>query len=136
MRKTAVFGLAAFYLLLTTGMFVCLVHCTAEKVLSHHQEMAGMAESHHHAEHSKKPCKGGKGCSCCDQHGTYVVKENIKPSVEPLQFQQTFLITFLPEYYHSLNSTFNTRVNLWTDSHAPPGPSGKDYLIRIRTLLI
>lgn len=35
MRRFGAFTLAAFYLLLTTGMFVCLVHCGAEYFLEH-----------------------------------------------------------------------------------------------------
>ncbi|QJD96086.1 hypothetical protein HH214_09460 [Mucilaginibacter robiniae] len=136
MKRTAVIGLAAFYLLLTTGMFVCVVHCMAENVFAHRQHMAGMARSTNN-QHSQKPCKGGKGCSCCDQHGTYIVKENIKPPVGSLPFHLEFLSVGLSAYPENrFDFSFQSRINLWTDSHAPPGPSGKDYLIQIRTLLI
>lgn len=33
MRKTCAIGFAAFYLLLTTGMFVCIFHCVSEYFL-------------------------------------------------------------------------------------------------------
>ena len=85
MKKFAALILASFYLLLTTGMFMCLVSCGSSQLM---EVLASNvpSESHCHNEkenHSQErgtePCNGDESCSCCKQHGTFIVKENIKP---------------------------------------------------------
>src|SRR4051812_18337409 len=104
MKKFGAITLAAFYLLLTSGMFVCLVHCGAGYLFAgpghkkagnqtshqyagegqHHQAPAD-AKGHGH----KKPCGNDKDCSCCNQHDNYVIKENVNGGFEfqPTAFQ-------------------------------------------------
>jgi len=129
MKRAAVFSMAAFYLLLTTGMFVCIVHCAAESMV----KKPAMAMEHSHQ--SKKQCSHGSDCGCCKQHGEYVVKENLKPGFD-YQFSPTaVLIAFaVPE------GLFTTKQQLtnycWADTKAPPGKSGKALSIQLRSLQI
>lgn len=127
MKKAAAITLAAFYLLLTTGMFVCIVHCTAQHFIRPKMAM--------HSGHSHRGCKGGKGCSCCDKHGSYAVKENIKPAMEFYSFQAAALTH--PQAYVTPSILYPVIHNLIReDSNGPPGVSGKDISIRFRSLLI
>jgi hypothetical protein len=54
MRKSAIIGMAAFYLFLTTGMFVCSIHCMADYV-SGKKQIPKTEDCSHHA--SKKRIK-------------------------------------------------------------------------------
>jgi len=131
MKKAAIFSMAAFYLLLTTGMFVCIVHCAAESLV----KKPVMAMEHNHDHQPKKHCNNGSGCDCCKQHGAYVVKENLKPGFD-YQFSPTaVLIAFaVPE---GLFTTKQLLTNYcWADAKAPPGKSGKALSIQLRSLQI
>src|SRR4051812_4092539 len=106
MRKTGAIMLASFYLLLTTGIFVCLLHCAGEYLFAGNQTtMAMHADEHdehpgHHHNHEKPGhkengtgkdkdgCGHGKDCNCCNKHGNYAIKENVSSS---LGFQATAL---------------------------------------------
>jgi hypothetical protein len=87
MKKTAILGITAFYLLLTSGMLVCAAHCTTEKLLvKHGMQMA-----------SVNPCKHCNNCKksgCSKKHGNFVIKENLKPGYD-IHFVQTF--GFVPQ---------------------------------------
>jgi hypothetical protein len=129
MKKAAIIGMATFYLLLTTGMFVCMVHCAAESLTSKPAMAMGHGNKH------KKQCAGGSDCDCCKKHGEYVVKENLKPGSD-LQFSTVAVLLG-----HTIPAgLFTPRARLtnytWTDSKAPPGKSGKLISIQFRTLQI
>ncbi|MBS1527337.1 MAG: hypothetical protein JST19_16915 [Bacteroidetes bacterium] len=133
MKKIAVFCLATFYLLLTTGMFVCIVHCSAQWFL----ERPALALAHHdsHAQHHHKGCGKDKDCDCCKKHGSYAVKENIKPALD-FPFTPVAKIDYRVDLR---DITFREPVIInssWTDSNAPPAASGKDISIRFCSLLI
>ncbi|MGY4386441.1 hypothetical protein ACVWYN_003496 [Pedobacter sp. UYP24] len=133
MKKAAVLSIAAFYLILTTGMFVCMLHCAGEYFLQ--PKLAMHDEDHEVREHSKKKDCGDKDCRCCDKHDNYVIKENIPP-VPDFQAPQ---IAVLIQHYFFL-SQFHyypviTRL-AWQESHAPPYLSGKSIVIKFRSLLI
>lgn len=157
MRKFGAFGLAAFYLLLTTGMFVCLVHCGAEFLLEksgheltalalddhmgdgHDEESLAGHDSDHHEdkEHGhKKSCGEGKDCSCCNQHGNYVIKENSSASME---FQLSALqvaVIFLP--YDSaapVRGIYEAKVS-WLNATGPPRSAVQPLFLKYRSLLI
>jgi len=123
MKKAAILSLAAFYLFLTTGMFVCAIHCSAEKFFAKPEmQMAGM----------HKNCKG---CDCCHRHGNFIVKENLKPGVD-LQFTQA--VAIIPQIQLA---DFILRFPVRQQSisgyaNAPPGKSGKTIVIQFRSLLI
>lgn len=150
MRKSGALSMAAFYLLLTTGTFVCLLHCTGAYFLSNpqfsfqehheHENDADHDDDHHHgtgdSRHHKKLCTDGKDCNCCDKHGNYVIKENLNYAsasqltalhfaVLPLSYQQ---FSILP----SISGTLIT----WPHTTDPPGASKPPLYIYNRSLLI
>ncbi len=135
MKRAAVLSIAAFYLLLTTGMFVCLVHCTGESLMGNKMAMQAMdhkAAHHHHHKHSSK----NDDCDCCKKHGNYVIKENIKPVGVDAQspslaiISQPFQSISTATQYVVLN-TFKLSLG-----KAPPGLSGKAIAIQQRSLQI
>ncbi|WP_428329310.1 hypothetical protein [Mucilaginibacter sp.] len=135
MKKASILTIAAFYLLLTTGMFVCIVHCAAESLVSkpamsmQMMHTAGMGHQH------KKHCTNGGDCGCCKNHGTYTIKENLKPGTD-FQFTQT---TALIPRFEAVNFLIKTKLytnNSWEDSNAPPGKSGRALLIQHCSFLI
>lgn len=77
MKKIGALSFAAFYLMLTTGLFVCLLHCSLASTFTFDAQDVHMNTQ-----------KGGisesfildKDCDCCQHHGEYTVKENIKSS--------------------------------------------------------
>jgi hypothetical protein len=130
MKKAAILSITAFYLLLTTGMFVCIVHCSAEAMIIKpvmHLAYAG----HHH----KDSCKSGKDCDCCKKHGTYIIKENIKP-VASFDSQQFAIIIDHPLIENFIQEYPTTATLAWRDSNAPPWKSGKAISIQFRSLQI
>lgn len=133
MKKTAILSMAAFYLLLTTGMFVCIVHCAAEIMTEKSPMQMGHAKANEHQH--KKHCTGGGDCGCCKKHGEYVIKENLKPGFD-YQFSQIAVLVNYPILtgwgVHKLVVSNYT----WTDSKAPPGKSGKALSIQLRSLQI
>ncbi|WP_423147814.1 hypothetical protein [Rubrolithibacter danxiaensis] len=153
MKKALAICFVAFYLLVATGMFVCIVHCAAESFLfgiitahaeqkdSDHYAKSGSdhhdsTEKHNSSSEKKKDCTGEEDCSCCDQHGTYIIKENISPTFN-LKVPQVLLTGYQPAYF---NYTFlNKNIGLfdtWPESHAPPGKNNQPIYIKIRSLLI
>ncbi|WP_394772411.1 hypothetical protein [Mucilaginibacter sp.] len=156
MRKLGAIGLAAFYLLLTTGMFVCLVHCSAEYLFAgsgnqltahdghdddgdddHATSVDPHQEHHQGKEHGhKKSCGEGSGCSCCNQHGSYVVKENVN---EPLNHQLTVLqVAFFPISYQLLSpgiEIYQRKIS-WLNGTGPPRGPDQPLYISYRSILI
>ena len=132
-------------------MFVCLVHCSAEYFFSHSGQAMALhnpveeneteAHEHHHEHTSQKPhghktpCKGGNGCSCCDQHGNYVIKENTTVASE---FQLTALqvaIHLTPFQQLPLAvGAYHAKV-CWLNTTGPPVADRPLYLTH-RSLLI
>ncbi|MEJ6982455.1 hypothetical protein WG906_18460 [Pedobacter sp. P351] len=142
MKKAAV-CMAAFYLLLITGMYACIVSCGSghiKEFLSSNVFKAKHNETDIKANcigESEKHCDGEEGCPCCEKHGNYTVKENIKPdsSLELLK------IPALAESYgHSISHTLfsiEPTSNAWPNSHAPPPPGiSPPIYIKIQSLLI
>ncbi|MEZ2335060.1 hypothetical protein AB6735_05475 [Mucilaginibacter sp. RCC_168] len=134
MKRATVLSIAAFYLLLTTGMFVCLVHCTGQSLMGNQMAMQAMnhgSSPHHHKHNSKND-----DCDCCKKHGNYVIKENIKPAGVDVQASLVAIVTrpfqLIPAatQYLVLNSF---KLSL---GKAPPGLSGKAIAIQQRSLQI
>ncbi|MGN8072114.1 hypothetical protein [Mucilaginibacter sp. 22184] len=134
MKRVAVLSIAAFYLLLTTGMFVCLVHCTGQSLMGNKMAMQAVdnTTTHHHHKHSSK----SDDCDCCKKHGNYVIKENIKPASVDSQAPVIAIITrpfqSIPAAAHYIVlNTFRL-----SSGKAPPGLSGKAIAIQQRSLQI
>lgn len=132
MKKAAIITIAAFYLSLTTGMFVCMVHCAGEHFFQPKMAMQAM----NHNSHQDKHCDKNKACDCCNKHGNYVIKENIKPVSVDVQAPQVFLV------FQQLNYVPLTDQDSISDRFigryvkAPPSPSGKFIAIQLRSLQI
>lgn len=141
MRKTCAISFAAFYLLLTTGMFVCIVHCAGEYLFkpqvsnNHHSEEAKSHDEAKPHSYEEEPCSKDKDCKCCDQHGQYAISENIQTAGGPFFFGIAVL-TF------SINSKdlfiFHKEVKSmdWPKGNAPPGILKIPLYISCRALLI
>jgi hypothetical protein len=128
MKKAAAFIITAFYLLLTSGMFVCALHCTTAKLFAKPEMQMAVAP------HSKK-CDDCRSNSCCKKHGNFVIKENFKPGYD-IHFPQTSISVpqlQLPEFL--LNSTARRNITPQT-ADAPPGWPGKSIAIKFHSLLI
>jgi hypothetical protein len=126
MKKAAILFLAAFYLLLTTGRFVCVVHCGAEKLFAKPEmQMAGM----------HKNCTGGNECGCCQKHGSLIIKENFKPGYDFQFTQSAFIIAQIRVAGFLLNAPASPQI-IPEYANAPPGKSGKAISIQFRSLLI
>jgi hypothetical protein len=134
MKKAAILSIAAFYLLLTTGMFVCMVHCAAE---SFFQPKMAMHNAGHDDCDTKQHKHGAKDkdCACCNKHGNYTIKENIKPA---LDFQAPQVAVIFHQFnYTSLKAQYPAVNRLVMQyGKAPPGVSGKSISIQLHSLQI
>ena len=129
MKKAAALCLTAFYLLLTSGMFVCAVHCTTEKLVNKQcMQMAGTP--------GKCCADKSKGDGCCKKHGNFVIKENVKPGYQ-IRFSLP-LLTFEPVQPADLifHPTAFAPISSLNNGNDPPGESGKAMSIRFCSLLI
>ncbi len=152
MRKINAFILAGFYLLLSTGAFACLVHCTSEvffagasvKPNSHlhqnksrlsssaHKRSEKMADQHHR---QKDKCGNGKDCKCCRQHGLYLVRENVSPTVST-DFTQ--VVTLLPTeamHYRIIAYSLVT-PHCYPQATGPPVYTHIPLYLKFRSILI
>lgn len=127
MKKAAILSITAFYLLLTTGMFVCMIHCTAENIVA----KSAMAMSMGHR--GKDCCKNNHDCG--KKHGNYVIKENIKPVTE-VQFAQTALQAPRFELICFLVTAPFVQTTLLRQTKAPPDKSGRAIITKNRSFLI
>jgi hypothetical protein len=130
MKKAVILSITAFYLLLTTGMFVCIVHCAAESLVA--KPAMHMAKS---MDHNGKDCAAKKGCDCCKKHGDFIIKENIKPTTDVQYVQSAVLIHQfkIADLFLNIPVIQNTS---WYQSNAPPGRSGKIISLQNCSLLI
>jgi hypothetical protein len=135
MKRAAILSIAAFYLLLTTGMFVCMVHCTGQSLFHPKTAMQAMNHDEHQGNQHKHNAKD-KDCDCCKKHGNYVIKENIKPGTVALQSPQMAVV--LREFNYIPLPDQSPALNTFTIRHgkAPPGLSGKAISIQLRSLQI
>jgi len=128
MKRVLILSLVSFYLLLTTGMFVCIFHCAVEHLIE--------KADNHKEEHHDDKCKGDKDCDCCKKHDNFVIKENIKPWHNSKVPSITLL--FYPKIEYALVFLPPAKINTvsWPECHAPPAKSGKSISIMLRSLQI
>lgn len=136
MKKLAIINMAAFYLLLTTGMFVCMVHCAGEYIF---QPKMAMYEAGRDCNlkntHQKKHCGKDKHCPCCQKHGNYVVKENVRPDFVHQEGDAVFIAYFSLVFNNEVNFVASKPItNLF--ANAPPGRSGRQISIIFRSLQV
>jgi len=136
MKKAAILCITAFYLLLTTGSYVCILHCGAAyffQPVSAMQPMNAHHEMHSGKEH--KPCSGSAGCDCCKKHGSYVIKENVKAGSD-------FQLAKIPFFTNNFSVLNITRPYSGLDklirpaSKAPPGNTVRSIFIKLHSLQI
>jgi hypothetical protein len=130
MKRTAILSLTAFYLLLTSGMFVCAVHCSLAKlVVQPEMQMAGIPSC-------SKPCCADKQRNCNKKHSNFTIKENVKPGYH-IRFNLPLLtLQSVPATSWRPNIALVAYNASWLNCKAPPGSSGKVISIQFRSLLI
>jgi hypothetical protein len=130
MKRAAILILCAFYILLSSGMYVCAVHCSIEKLVA--KPSAQMACT-------KPCCKQSASCGqqdCAKKHGSFTISENVKPG-----YQVSFnllLLTLQPVIlpgYQSNTVLFIHNISL-ANSKAWPDIYGRALTIQFRSLLI
>ncbi|MBK0380589.1 hypothetical protein [Mucilaginibacter segetis] len=127
MKKLGALSMAAFYLVLSTGMFVCLVHCAAwgfsKQPAMHMAHAMGM-----HAGKQTKP-------DCCKTHGSFQIKQNIKTG---FQFDALNIVADLPVIIPSFLDRHVIRLSysVLKSDKAPPGKAGKLIALQSHSLLI
>lgn len=134
MKNLAIISTASFYLLLTTGMFVCILDCSSKYLVSNIQSKAGHGE-HDGNNHKEKSCTRDKDCSCCKKHGNYAVTENIKPFNDH-QFLDASFISVINYFSFSPIRNILTKAKWHLNNAPPPGINGPGIYIFIRSLLI
>lgn len=152
MRKLSAFILANFYLLLSTGAFACLVHCTSEaffgdasvKLNSYHHQNNSMLPSsaHKHAEkvahqyhNSKEKCGVGKDCKCCRQHGIYLVRENVTPTIYADFIQVISLQPTEAIHYRAITYSLAT-LHCYPQATGPPVYARIPLYLKFHSILI
>lgn len=137
MRKVGAISFAAFYLLLTTGLFVCILHCSGAYLFKNDSTTISIAHNNKRKDHtSKKTCDKGKDCDCCKEHGEYVIEENIPTHKQAID-QPLLYCVFNQE--NNFLSTFNTsevKIQLGTMDTGPPKVRKKPIYILNQTFLI
>ena len=141
MKRNAAIVLAAFYLLLSTGMYVCTFSCGSNYLINVFTFPPFQTHDHDQSatsnyQEKEKDCKGDNDCPCCKKHGDYTIKENLRPSVDvqfpeiPLTLENIVRSNFQRGYYYVFETT------LWPKNHAPPFGNPTSVYIKIHSLLI
>lgn len=133
MKKAAIISITAFYLLFTTGIYICLLHCASEFLLS--KPVMQMSESNSCKRPSKMDCKGDKDHSCCKMQSNDVIKENTEIGSESHFSDILATINPLLPYHFAARPSLIINV-CWADYNAPPWQSGKSRTIRFRSIQI
>ena len=132
MRNKVIIGAAAFYLLLSSGMFACVIGCGSQSLV----KLFTFESSNHHHQKKDKDCTGKEDCSCCEKHGNYRVKENIKPNLN-WSILQLPLVAFLGTHDDfPLASPPVVILHAEEFSHPPAFNSSVPIFIGIRSLRI
>uniref|UniRef100_F4C149 Uncharacterized protein n=1 Tax=Sphingobacterium sp. (strain 21) TaxID=743722 RepID=F4C149_SPHS2 len=136
MRKVGAINFAAFYLLLTTGLFVCILHCSGNYLFKD-ESSTSLAHNSDSKEHkSKKSCDKGKDCDCCKEHGEYVIKENITTQKQTLDGPGLYcLLGQEKRFLYTFNAT-EVKLQVCSMDTGPPKVRKKPIYILNQTLLI
>ncbi|HZY36957.1 MAG TPA: hypothetical protein VFE53_09930 [Mucilaginibacter sp.] len=130
MKRTAIFTLTAFYLLLTSGTFVCAVHCSLARLeVQPEMQMAGTPSC-------SKPCCADKQHNCTKKHGNFSIKENIQPGYSIRMHMPLLTLNYSPYALPYTSQIIQQPSGIISRAgKAPPG-SGKLTAITFRSLLI
>ena len=121
----------AYFLLLTTGMFVCIFHCAAEKLI----EKVDNNTKINNGDKDDDNCKHNDSCDCCKKHDNFVIKENIKPGFDFLVSDTALLANYISLSDFNRSATIVNNID-WPECHAPPCKSGKSISIILHSLQI
>lgn len=149
MKKLGAVSMALFYLLLTTGAFACLLHCSGAFITTGLKQgfvdghadcprqmttMADMRVQHMHGGKCKS--KPAKDCGCCDKHGAYLVKENINPA--DVLLKMAMPVAILPANYDvpAFQPRYLVVQVAWPQTTGPPATSQPPIYLSVRCLLI
>ncbi|HCN85110.1 MAG TPA: hypothetical protein DIT07_16055 [Sphingobacteriaceae bacterium] len=141
MKKIGALSIAAFYLLLTTGMYVCILHCAGDYFLKSHEkeEHSYAAESDNHKsesnDHEEKSCGDNENCVCCNTHGQFAIKENTPPATN-IHFTAIALLVNTSEFTDLFISSREITSITWPKGNAPPIGLKEPLYISYRSLLI
>ena len=140
MRKFCALGITTFYLLLTTGVYACLLHCTTEYLSLHLGTVPEIHQSDQdhgkgHEKDDDDDCRSGD-CDCCYHHGVYVVKENFSSAFD-FQFSivHAAIIPLNKSYFIYTPEIVKNPVT-WPRATGPPFLFSEPLYISNRTLLI
>ncbi|MFC0321195.1 MULTISPECIES: hypothetical protein [Olivibacter] len=136
MRKVGAISFAAFYLLLTTGLFVCILHCSGAYLFNDELSISLVHDSDSKEHKSKKTCDKGKDCDCCNEHGEYVIKENIATHKQTINEPELYCLldqekSFLYTFYRT-----EVKVQVYSMDTGPPKVRKKPIYILNQTFLI
>lgn len=141
MKRKAVIGFAAFYLLLSTGLYVCIVTCGSDWVIDQLTFVpSSLNDRDQHAEtdhtETEQKCNGGEDCPCCKKHGTYTVTENIKPLADDQLHSLTFLNAIINYSNFQLRHQHVPDKVVLAKTNAPPPGDAIPIFISIHSFLI
>ncbi|MES2874313.1 MAG: hypothetical protein V4708_11360 [Bacteroidota bacterium] len=141
MKRKAAIGFAAFYLLLSTGMYVCIVSCGSNWVIDLLTSVpSSLNGSDQHTKtddtESQPKCNGGEDCPCCKKHGTYTVTENIKPIADDQLNSLKFLNAILNYSNFQLKDQHLRDKVVPAKTNAPPPGDAIPIFISLHSFLI
>ncbi|MEJ5962959.1 hypothetical protein [Pedobacter immunditicola] len=121
MKRTWAISFAAFYLLLSTGMYVCILHCAGEYFFKPVEIVATNNSDNSNkvrpAEH--EPCSKDKNCECCKEHGEYNITENVQTGGS-LWFSQIAIVNIPLAFNDLLVQYSEVKSTNWPQANAPP----------------
>ena len=132
MKKIGALSFAAFYLMLTTGLFVCLLHCA----------MASSFSPESTAAHQEPEVVSGtvvldKDCDCCEHHGEYAVKENAKTSATAgLKTRSVWSAVSQQVYAYLIRTESAANIGRWTAHTSSPAFKKTPIYLSNRVLII
>lgn len=131
MKINAAVTIAAFYLLLSTGMFICI--CGSYFVIDSFAFVTWEQQEH---QSKKMDCNGEEDCPCCTKHGNYIIKENIKPVISN-QITEIPIVTGILNFFSFQSNYLSVaRTLAWPKSNSPPPGDQTPIYIKIRCLII
>lgn len=139
MKKFCALLMTLFYLLLSTGAYACLLHCTTDYLatrLENKQKSHISGNDHPHDEkEGDDDCKKGD-CNCCYHHGNYVIKENEKVTTHFVFQSADFVIAILHTGdFPCIALSISTNVS-WPRATGPPFLRSQPLYISNKTFLI
>jgi hypothetical protein len=118
-------GMAAFYLLISTGMFLCILNYGLSNLLDAVCEHTDVDHTHQ-ADKSK----------CGSKWGFKLVKQNIKPAPKSDVPPIPEIALLNRTSFASLEPSATTAKVYGVDSKSPPSSYSTPIFIKIRTILI